>query len=247
VRLPAQDSGAENSKNTSGKKQSYDNRDAPIDLSLDMLRILYPDINPKAKTIITDDLRWDLVKMLDFNIKVCEPSHSGRSYPNFASPSTKYDIECSRLIVEAGFSWRIINNKWMPLQVLVYRPEIEERSVELYRLTHAREVRSPGEMAILMEESGVKYASKNKSEFLRIFPKEVFERFYGKMDFKPARYDVTNSKSQKEQDMLEPVWLVNAETHNTRGDDIEVRFTFSGVDGKLDSMDANVKYPARKR
>jgi hypothetical protein len=158
------------------------------------LHQLFPDINPKSKSIIQNNRDWrsSPAGVGSFTVDICEPDVSN---PNrneeeargfFAHP----DIQCSVLTIQAGFLMTSSQLGPVPASIGIWRPDIEKRRSELAALLVAHPKWSEAQVEEAMKTSGVKYGKSAHHDVNRLlhdaWPK--LEIFFGKLKLDSMEY-----------------------------------------------------------
>lgn len=158
------------------------------------LHQMFPDINPKSKSIIENNRDWRSSPggVGSFSIDICEPDVSN---PNrneeeargfFAHP----DIQCSVLTIEADFLLTGSQLGPVPAHIFIWRPDIEKRRTELAALLVAHPKWSEAQVEEAMKASGVKYGKGAHDDVASLvhdaWPK--LEIFFGKLELDSMEY-----------------------------------------------------------
>ena len=162
--------------------------------AIHFLHELFPDINPKSKSIIENNRDWrsSPYGTGSFSIDICEPGVPNRNRNDeearnfFAHP----DIQCSVRTIQANFLMTGSQLGPVPASIGIWRPDIEKRRSELAGLLVAHPNWSEEQVEKAMKASSVKYGKGAHNDVIGLlhdaWPK--LEIFFGKLKLDSIEY-----------------------------------------------------------
>lgn len=208
--------------------------------AIHFLHELFPDINPKSKSIIRNnrDWRWSPYGTGSFSIDICEPDvpNPKRNEEDARDFFIHPDIQCSVLTIQASFLMTGSQLGPMPASIGIWRPDIEKRRSELTALLLAHPNWSEEQVEKALKAYGVKYgkdAHDNVAGLLHdAWPK--LEIFFGKLELDSMEYFPPFLNDPKVP--AGPSWIIKA--HPSEQDPTKPRngytLTFSSFDGAFE-------------
>lgn len=208
--------------------------------AIHFLHELFPDINPKSKSIIENNRDWmsSPYGTGSFTIDICEldipnPNRNAEEARNFF---THPDIQCSVLTIQAGFLMTGSQLGPVPASIGIWRPDIEKRRSELAALLVAHPNWSEAQVEKTMKASGVKYGKGAHNDVTGLlhdaWPK--LEVFFGKLKLDSMEYFPPLLTEPKLP--VGPSWIINA--HPSEQDPTKPRnsytLTFNSFDGAFE-------------
>ncbi|MGD0165327.1 MAG: hypothetical protein ABSB39_23000 [Candidatus Sulfotelmatobacter sp.] len=203
------------------------------------LHELFPDINPKSKSIIQNNLDWRSSPggIGAFRIDICEPDFPSRNEEAQRDFFTRYDIQCSVLTMQADFLMTGSQLGPVSAHIFIWRPNIEKRRSELAALLVAHPNWSEAQVEEAMRASGVKYGAGAHNDVIGLlhdaWPK--LEIFFGKLKLDSMEYFpplLTDPKLP-----VGPSWVIKA--HPSEQDFTKPRnsytLVFNSFDGAFES------------
>lgn len=203
------------------------------------LHELFPDINPKSKSIIENNRDWRSSPggIGAFTIYVCEPDFPSRNEELKHDFLTRFDIQCSVLTIQATFLMSGSQLGPVPAEIFIGRPAIDKRWSELAALLLAHPSWSEGQVEDAMKASGVKYGKGGHNDFVSLlhdaWPK--LEAFFGKLKLDSMYYSppILTDPSQP----VAPAWV--ARVHPSEQDmtksGTRYLLMFNAFDGTFES------------
>jgi hypothetical protein len=204
------------------------------------LHQLFPDINPKSKSIVQNDRDWRSSPggIGSFRINICEPdvSNPRRNEEEARDFFAHADVQCSVLTIQAGFLMTGSQLGPVPASIGIWRPEIEKRRTALAALLVAHPSWSEEQAEEAMKAAGVRYgkdAHNDVAALLRdAWPK--LEIFFGKLKLDSMEYFPTLLTEPKLP--VGPSWIIKA--HPSEQDPAKYgnsyTLTFSSFDGAFE-------------
>jgi hypothetical protein len=205
------------------------------------LHQLFPDINPKSKAIVQNNLEWRMSPggMVAFRINICEPDvpnpnrNAEEARDFFAHP----DIQCSVLTIQADFLMTGSQLGPVPAHIFIWRPSIEKRRSELAALLLAHPDWSEEQAEEAMKASGVRYGKGAHNDVIGLihdaWPK--LEIFFGKLKLDSIEYFPPLLTEPKLP--VGPSWIVKV--HPSEQDPTKPRnsytLVFNSFDGAFES------------
>ena len=220
--------------------------------ALHFLHRLFPDIDPKSKTIILDNNRWghgpaesddiklghSSTRLFSFAVFVCEPNEtlSGEQSRDTLNNRT---LHCSELMIFADILLSSSQLGLVPSHINIGRPAADKRWDELSATLLAHPQWSKAQKEEAMRLAGVKYGENSHDEVIGPINDSVrkLKPFLGNLvidsvDYLPPSQPLSSSK------LLPPVW--NVEAHPLGQDQkkrsIKYVLVFNAFDGSLASV-----------
>jgi hypothetical protein len=203
------------------------------------LHVLFPDIDPKSKSIIQNNRDWGTSPggIGSFTIHICDPDFPSRNEELQRDFFTRYDIQCSVLRIEATFLMSSSQLGPVPTQISIFRPDLDKRWRGLAALLVAHPNWSEAQMEEAMKASGVKYGASGHNDMIGllqdVWPK--LEVFFGKLKLNSMEYFPPFLKEPSQP--VAPSWLVRV--HPVEQDVTKPRteylLIFNAFDGTFES------------
>lgn len=205
------------------------------------LHQLFPDINPKCKSIVENNLEWRMSPggMVAFSIDICEPDvpNRNRNEEDARDFFTHPDLQCSVLTIQADFLMTGSQLGPVPAHIFIWRPDIEKRRSELAALLVAHPDWSEEQVEETMKASGVKYGKNAHNDVIGLlhdaWPK--LEIFFGKLKLDSMEYFPPLLTQPKQP--VGPSWVIQA--HPSEQDSTKPRnsytLVFNSFDGAFES------------
>jgi hypothetical protein len=204
------------------------------------LHQLFPDINPKSKSIIENNRDWmsSPYGTGSFSIDICEPDvpNPNRNEEEARNFFTRPDVQCSVLTIQATFLMTGSQLGPVPASIGIWRPNVEKRRSELATLLVAHPNWSEEQVEEAMKAFGVKYGKGARNDVTGLlhdaWPK--LEIFFGKLKLDSLEYFPPLLAEPKLP--VGPSWIVNA--HPSEQDPTKYRnsytLTFDSFDGAFE-------------
>jgi hypothetical protein len=207
--------------------------------AMHFLHELFPDINPKSKSIIENNRDWRSSPegIGSFAVHVCEPDFASRNEELQRDFFTRYDLQCSVLTTEATFLMTGSQLGPVPAQIFIRRPSLDKRWSELAALLVAHPKWSQEQVEDAMAASGVKYGAGGHNAVVGllhdVWPK--LEIFFGNLKLDSMDYFPPLLTDPKQP--VSPSWVIKA--HPSEQDMskpwISYTLTFNAFDGAFES------------
>jgi hypothetical protein len=212
--------------------------------ALNFLHQLFPDLNPKSKTIILDDGPWGHspagllpAGLLSFTTYVCEPDLPPTEEQRLDIVS-RYEIHCSAVTMYANFLMSGSQLGRVPSHIIIGRPAFNKRWSDLSAILQAHPGWSRAQVEDAMRAAGVKYGQGSRDEVIGSIHGSVkkLQPFLGKlvidsMDYSPPDLPLSS------KELSPPAWRVEA--HPAGQDKAKPRIKyvliFSAFDGAFES------------